>query len=242
MRQIIFDTETTGMNKGASYTGEYTVASGHRIIEIGCVELLNRKPTGNHFHCYLQPEREVDPEAVGVHGITDEFLADKPRFVDIAAELWAYLDGADELIAHNMRFDQCFFDEELRLLGEAVPLAERYTLVDTLLMAKKRHPGQKNSLDALCKRYKVDNSNRELHGALLDAELLAEVYLRLSGGQSTLLLDDSGEQSAPIAQNANHGAGQMVGGNARQVWLDATVSAAEHSEHQRILDSIKPKS
>ena len=150
MRQIIFDTETTGMNKGASYKGGHTVASGHRIIEIGCIELIDRRPTGNHYHTYIQPDREVDPEAVGVHGITDEFLIDKPRFADIADELWAYLDGADELIAHNMRFDQCFFDEELRLLGEQNMLADRFALVDTLEIAKK--------LVECCKQGKDDDA------------------------------------------------------------------------------------
>ncbi|MBV7434383.1 DNA polymerase III subunit epsilon [Cardiobacteriaceae bacterium TAE3-ERU3] len=239
MRQIIFDTETTGMNKGASYDGETTVASGHRIIEIGCVELINRKPTGNHFHCYLQPDREVDPEAISVHGLDDEFLMDKPRFADIAGELWAYLDGADELIAHNMRFDQTFFDEELRLLGESNTLADRYTLVDSLAIAKKEHPGQRNNLDALCKRYNVDNTNRDLHGALLDAELLAEVYLRMTGGQSALMLDM--EEAPNTISRRQQATNQISNNTAEQAWLSVRVSAAEQAENQRIIDSIKPK-
>ena len=161
---------------------------GHRIIEIGCVEMLERRPTGNNFHVYLQPDREIDAAAVEVHGITNEFLADKPKFADIADDLMAYLKGA-ELIIHNAPFDVGFLDAELARLEGFGPIRDYSGVLDTLVMARKKHPGQRNSLDALCGRYEVDNSRRDKHGALLDAEILADVYLRMTGGQRTLSLD-----------------------------------------------------
>lgn len=196
MRQIVLDTETTGLEP----------ANGHRIIEIGCVELIGRRPTGNNFHQYLQPEREIDPGAIEVHGITNEFLADKPRFADLAEDLVAYLDGA-ELIIHNAPFDVGFLNHELRLCGRRQQIADLCAVLDTLSLARKMHPGQKNSLDALCRRYSVDNARRELHGALLDAEILADVYLAMTGGQVTLSLgghDAAGgdAQAAPIRRLA----------------------------------------
>ncbi len=176
MRQIVLDTETTGLEP----------SEGHRIIEIGCVELMQRRLTGNNYHQYLKPDREIDSGAVEVHGITTEFLSDKPRFVDIVEELLDYLKGA-ELIIHNAPFDVGFINHELSLLGEEYGRLEDYcTILDTLEMARKQHPGQRNSLDALCKRYEVDNSQRDLHGALLDAEILADVYLAMTGGQVAL--------------------------------------------------------
>ena len=178
MRQIVLDTETTGLEP----------EQGHRIIEIGCVEMLERRPTGNNFHVYLQPDREIDAAAVEVHGITNEFLADKPRFADIADDLMAYLKGA-ELIIHNAPFDVGFLDAELARLERFGPIRDYSGVLDTLVMARKKHPGQQNSLDALCGRYEVDNSRRDKHGALLDAEILADVYLRMTGGQRTLSLD-----------------------------------------------------
>jgi DNA polymerase-3 subunit epsilon len=178
MRQIVLDTETTGLEP----------EQGHRIIEIGCVEMLERRPTGNNFHVYLQPDREIDAAAVEVHGITNEFLADKPRFADIADDLMAYLKGA-ELIIHNAPFDVGFLDAELARLQDFGPIGDYSAVLDTLVMARKKHPGQRNSLDALCGRYEVDNSRRDKHGALLDAEILADVYLRMTGGQRTLSLD-----------------------------------------------------
>lgn len=178
MRQIVLDTETTGLEP----------EQGHRIIEIGCVELLDRRLTGNNFHVYLQPDREIDAAAVEVHGITNEFLADKPRFADIAADLLAYLRGA-ELVIHNAPFDVGFLDAELRRLEGLGVVADHCAVLDTLLMARKKHPGQRNSLDALCGRYSVDNSRRDKHGALLDAEILADVYLAMTGGQRALSLD-----------------------------------------------------
>lgn len=176
MRQIIVDTETTGLEP----------KEGHRIIEIGCIELIKRKFTGNNFHIYINPEREVDAGALKIHGITNTFLANKPTFVAIYNDLRTYLDGA-ELIIHNAPFDVGFLNHEFMKLNPKHPSIEKTCkIVDTLTMARKMHPGQRNSLDALCKRYQIDNSNRKLHGALLDAEILARVYLAMTGGQSTL--------------------------------------------------------
>lgn len=182
MRQIILDTETTGINPQL----------GHRIIEIGCVEMIDRKLTGNHYHVYINPQRIVEEEAIGVHGITNEFLADKPLFKDIVQDFYEYVKGA-ELVIHNAPFDVGFINHEFSLLSPKLPFIEGSCgILDTLAMARKKHPGQKNSLDALCKRYGINNTHRELHGALLDAEILADVYLLLSGGQSILSLDKDG--------------------------------------------------
>jgi len=183
MRQIILDTETTGLEP----------SDGHRIIEIGCVELANRRITGNTYHQYIQPDREIDAGAREVHGITDRFLVDKPRFADIAEEFLAFIKGA-ELIIHNAPFDVGFINHEFSLLKKSVgPLSEHCTIIDTLAIARRLHPGQRNNLDALCKRYHIDNSQRELHGALLDAEILADVYLAMTGGQAALSLDSRGD-------------------------------------------------
>ena len=178
MRQIVLDTETTGLE----------LADGHRIIEIGCIELMHRRPTGRHWHRYLKPGREVDPGALAVHGITNDFLAAQPAFAEVAEEFLAFVDGA-ELVIHNAEFDLGFIDAELAATGFAEPLATRCRVVDTLALARRMHPGQRNSLDALCKRYNVDNSKRELHGALLDAQILADIYLAMTGGQVSLSLD-----------------------------------------------------
>jgi DNA polymerase-3 subunit epsilon len=175
MRQIVLDTETTGLE----------VEQGHRVIEIGCVELKARRPTGQNFWRYVNPDREIEAGAVAVHGITNEFLADKPRFHELAQELFSYLDGA-ELIIHNASFDVGFLNREFSRCGIDTPLDQVCTITDTVAMARKLHPGQKVNLDALCKRYGVDNTNRKFHGAQLDAELLAEVYLAMTGGQSRL--------------------------------------------------------
>lgn len=189
MRQIVLDTETTGLDPD----------QGHRIIEIGCVELLNRRPTCNNYHVYINPEREVEAGAVEVHGITNAMLADKPRFEDISEDFLAYL-GEAELIIHNAPFDIGFLNWELRRLDEAPPGVESTCrILDTLVMARQMNPGQRNSLDALCKRYEVDNTQRELHGALLDAQLLAEVYLAMTGGQTAMALDaESGKWQADL--------------------------------------------
>lgn len=182
MRQIVLDTETTGLEP----------AQGHRIIEIGCVELVNRRPTGNHYHQYVNPEREIDAAAIEVHGITLEKLADKPRFADVAGEFMDFIKGA-ELIIHNAPFDVAFINNELGLMaprpGLVACLDGHCTVLDTLVLARGLHPGQKNSLDALCKRYSIDNSQRTYHGALLDAEILADVYLAMTRGHAALFQD-----------------------------------------------------
>ena len=185
MRQIILDTETTGLDP----------LQGHRIIEIGCVELEDRKLTGNHYQCYLNPEREVDIAAMEVHGVSDEFLADKPVFAQVEAEFIDFVRGA-ELLIHNAPFDIGFLDNELRLSNAGNgPMEDLCEVLDTLVLARAKHPGQRNSLDALCKRYDVDNTQRELHGALLDAEILADVYLMMTSGQSSLPLQDEPEEA-----------------------------------------------
>lgn len=189
MRQIFFDTETTGLSP----------ESGDRIIEIGCVEMVNRRLTGNNKHFYLNPQRSSHEDAVKIHGLTDEFLADKPLFASVADDLLAYLQGA-EVIAHNASFDVGFFNEELRRLGRGKFQSHVGSVTDTLLMAREMFPGKSNSLDALCKRLEVDNSNRTLHGALLDAGLLAEVYIRMTRGQDSLVIEahDSGTQAGLV--------------------------------------------
>lgn len=177
-RQIVLDTETTGLEP----------AQGHRIIEIGCVEMLGRRLTGNNFHVYLQPDREIDDAAIEVHGITNEFLADKPRFEDVAEAFADYLRGA-EVIIHNAPFDVGFIDAEFARLPAGLTTASLCEITDTLVMARELHPGQRNSLDALCGRYDIDNARRTKHGALLDSEILADVYLAMTGGQKALVLD-----------------------------------------------------
>ena len=178
MRQIVLDTETTGLE----------TSQGHRIIEIGCVELFNRRLTGRHYHQYINPEREVDAGAFQVHGISNDMLADKPKFAQIADEFMAFVGDAD-LIIHNAAFDIGFINAEFnRLIPRPTAIESNRTIIDSLLLARAKHPGQKNNLDALCKRYGVDNSQRDLHGALLDAEILADVYLLMTGGQTALSL------------------------------------------------------
>lgn len=188
MRQIVLDTETTGLEAGR----------GHRIIEIGCVELIERRPTGRTFHRYVNPERPIDPGAIAVHGIRDEFLLDKPRFGEIVHEWLEFIRDA-ELLIHNAAFDVGFLDAELALAGpQHGRVSDHASVVDTLAMAREKYPGQKNTLDALCKRLGVDNTHRELHGALLDARLLAEVWLAMTAGQSALGFG----QEAPAASVA----------------------------------------
>ncbi len=176
MRQVILDTETTGLSP----------EQGHKIIEIGALEMVNRRLTGKQFHYYIHPEREIDPGAQRIHGITLEFLQDKPRFAEIVQELIAFIQGA-ELIIHNAPFDISFMDAEFKHAGIHQRVSSCiHGVIDTLVIARKQHPGKKNNLDALCKRYAIDNSGRALHGALLDSEILAEVYLAMTGGQETL--------------------------------------------------------
>ena len=188
MRQVVLDTETTGLEP----------EKGHRIIEIGAVELIDRRLSRRHFHQYVQPDRDIDDAAMEVHGITLEFLADKPRFADVAAEFLSFIDGA-ELIIHNAPFDVSFLDNELSRLDPAPGrVLDFASVTDSLALARHKHPGQKNNLDALCRRYFVDNSQRERHGALLDAEILADVYLAMTGGQTVMF---SGDQESASATN-----------------------------------------
>ncbi|MCI4239031.1 DNA polymerase III subunit epsilon [Dickeya dianthicola] len=193
-RQIVLDTETTGMNKlGVHY-------EGHKIIEIGAVEVINRRLTGRHFHVYLKPDRLVDPEAYNIHGISDEFLVDKPTYGDVVDEFLDFIRGA-ELVIHNAAFDIGFMDYEFRLLRRDIPKTETFcTITDSLLMARRLFPGKRNNLDALCDRYQIDNSKRTLHGALLDAEILAEVYLAMTGGQTSLAFSMEGDIQQQAAQ------------------------------------------
>ncbi len=225
IREVVLDTETTGLDP----------ADGHRVIEIGCVEVLNRRRTGRHFHVYLNPEREVDAGAVDIHGLTDAFLADKPLFSEICDEFLAFVDGA-RLVIHNAPFDVGFLDHELRLLGNETTRIERHCdVLDTLVMARRMHPGQRASLDALCKRYEISNAHREFHGALLDAELLGDVYLAMTTGQSTLMLETSGTGQAD---------GEVGTGGAaptRPAGQKLTVLAADEGEmheHEAYLDQL----
>ncbi len=192
MRQIVLDTETTGLE----------TRDGHRIIEIGCVELVERRLTGRHYHQYLLPDRDIDEQAIEVHGITNEFLQDKPRFESVVGEFMAFIDGA-ELVIHNAPFDVGFINAELNRLGAAWKPVDSYCqILDTLVLARQMHPGQRNSLDALCKRYEIDNSNRTLHGALLDSEILADVYLTMTGGQTALILDRVAQSEGGAAEES----------------------------------------
>jgi DNA polymerase-3 subunit epsilon len=222
MRQVVLDTETTGL--------EFRL--GHRVIEIGCAELINRKLTGERFHRYINPQREVEAGALAVHGLSDEFLEDKPKFADIAAEFLDFVRGA-ELVIHNASFDTGFLNNELALIDQ--PRLEDVcgAVVDTLKLARTLHPGRKNSLDALCERYAVDNSGRTLHGALLDTELLAEVYLAMTRGQDSL---DMELNAAPAKESLAISA--AANGSLRVL----RASPAELAEHDRVLGEIAAES
>lgn len=226
-RQIILDTETTGLDP----------AQGHRIIEIGCIELVNRRQTAQQFHVYLQPDRAIDVEAMKVHGITNEFLANQPRFAEVADQFLDFVRGA-ELIIHNASFDMGFLNHELQRCGRGQPkLEELCTVEDTLLLARQRHPGQRNSLDALCKRYNIDNSQRTLHGALLDAAILADVYLTMTR-----------QQGAMFEPETQHGAGGRNSAMRRAVFRERAplpvlrASAGESAAHDRYLEMLDQSS
>ena len=222
MRQIVLDTETTGLE----------AEQGHRIIEIGCVELVNRRRTNRTYHRYVHPDREIDNAAEQVHGITREMLESQPRFAEIAGELLEFIGGA-ELVIHNADFDIGFLNNEFRLAGhEGDTIRQRCEVVDTLALARRFHPGQKNGLDALCKRYGVDNSGRDFHGALLDAQLLADVYLAMTGGQASLSLD-----AAPAAAST-----RSVATGFDRAGLDLVVIRATETEmvaHEKQLDLLQ---
>jgi len=226
MRQVILDTETTGLDPN----------QGHRIIEVGAIELVNRRKTGRTFHKYFKPDREVEAGALAVHGITNEFLNSQPRFGELADELLEFLDGA-ELVIHNASFDVTFLDAELQRLKRKRSVRESCAVFDTLLLARKLHPGQRNSLDALCKRYDVDNSHRDYHGALLDAQLLLDVYLAMTGGQTKLVLDHA------------HAAGEAGDAAALPAWTRpaghlAVLQARDHElvAHEKILSVLDKSS
>lgn len=223
-RQIILDTETTGLE----------VDLGHRIIELGCIELRNRRPTQNNLHRYFNPEREIDAGAIKVHGITNERVAREPTFAALAAQVWEYLEGA-ELIIHNASFDVGFLNAEFARAGITRKLDEVCEITDTVSMARRLHPGQKVNLDALCKRYNVDNSNREFHGALLDARLLADVYLAMTGGQSMLVLDDEAGGQARRSRFA-----ELLGASDASLPV-LPASAEEQAAHQARLKKIAGK-
>ena len=225
MRQIILDTETTGLEP----------KQGHRIIEIGCIELINRRKTERNFHQYLNPERDIEDGAFNIHGLSNEFLSDKSRFADIAQEFIDFIrDG--ELIIHNAPFDVGFINAELKLLGKKWGKIEDYcTVFDTLLLAREKHPGQKNNLDALCKRYEVDNSQRDLHGALLDAQILLDVYLQMTGGQTDLTF-----HSVATSHGVKGKSEQYINNKHKKlVVIEPTEN--ELAEHRMLLESIKDK-
>ena len=226
MRQIVLDTETTGLE----------VDLGHRIIEVGCVELINRRLTGRNFHKYLNPQREIDDGALEVHGITEEFLSDKPFFKDIWQELYHFLKDA-ELIIHNAPFDVAFLDNEIKLLSlEIDSITDDCQIIDSLEIAREKHPGQRNNLDALCRRYSIDNSQRTLHGALLDAEILSDVYLLLTGGQTQLF----GEQEELSADQQNH---SRISRKREPLALkEVKASKDELQAHEEFLQFIEEKS
>jgi DNA polymerase-3 subunit epsilon len=226
MRQVVLDTETTGIDP----------REGHRIIEIGCVEMVNRKLTGNTYHQYVNPYREVEEEAVAVHGITNEFLKDKPSFKEIAPAFIEFIRGA-ELVIHNAPFDVGFMDHEFALNKSSIQkTTDVCTVLDTLAMAREMRPGQKNNLDALCKVYGVDNAHRTYHGALLDSEILAEVYLWMTGGQTAMNWANESENKDPTTKNAPRKVN--LNGSLKVV----SASADELTQHEAYLDKIEKKS
>ena len=223
MRQIVLDTETTGLDP----------RQGHRIIEVACIEMVNRRLTGRHLHKYVHPERDIDEGAQAVHGITLEFLADKPKFADIADELLSFINGG-ELIIHNAPFDIGFLNAEFDRLGRVPVQTICNGVIDTLKMAKEIHPGKRNSLDALCERYEIDNSSRTLHGALLDTELLADVYLAMTRGQNSLMIE---QDTAPRPQL---GADGLI--RQRKPLTVRRATPEEISDHERVLAAIDKES
>lgn len=226
-REVILDTETTGLDP----------KSGHRIIEIGCIELIDRLPTGNTYHQYINPERPVDEGAVRVHGITDDFLRDKPFFHEIYDAFFNFMNGA-ALVIHNASFDCGFIDHEFKLLNtKHKPIREYCEIIDTLQLARELHPGQRNNLDALCKRYNIDNSSRHYHGALLDAEILAKVYLRMTGGQENLFVSDTKQSSREAVHLV-----QVERIETQHQLLVQKANDAELSAHQAYLDYLQEKS
>ncbi len=230
MRQVVLDTETTGLS----------TAHGHRIIEIGCLELVDRRLTGREFHRFLNPERDIDEGAEAVHGISRADLENEPRFAEIVDDLLAFLKGA-ELVIHNASFDVGFIEHELELMKHPEPKIEQHaTVLDTLTLAREIHPGQRNSLDALCKRYQVDASKRDVHGALIDSELLARVYLAMTGGQTTLLLEEDASDVGGFAAHSHPASGATPRGLPVAAALPIIhASADELAAHDAILEKMR---
>ncbi|MFG1498305.1 DNA polymerase III subunit epsilon [Saccharospirillum sp. HFRX-1] len=231
MRQIVLDTETTGLSPN----------KGDRIVEVGCVELVGRKHTGRHFHYYINPERDIPEEVIAVHGIDNEKVKDAPKFRDIADDFWQFVAGA-ELVIHNASFDMGFLQMEFdRLAAEGDSrfgrLDSHCTVLDTLMLAREKHPGAKASLDALCKRYGIDNGHRTLHGALLDSEILADVYLMMTGGQTALILDEEPQSNN---EEVSFDASAVMAAGERLVVIEPT--AAEREAHLQMLAMIEKKS
>ena len=232
MRQIVLDTETTGLSP----------VQGHRIIEIGCLEMVNRRLTGREFHRFLNPDRDIDEGAVAVHGISRAQLETEPRFHEIVDEFLDFVKNA-ELVIHNADFDVGFLDHELSLMKHARPkISDHCQVLDTLSLARKIHPGQRNSLDALCKRYAIDASKRDVHGALIDSELLARVYLAMTGGQSSLLLDEESDKSArgrPTRRGTGRSRGQRPADGANYTLTVVQATAEEAAAHEAMLEKIR---
>jgi len=226
MRQIVLDTETTGLS----------VNLGHRLIEVGCLELVNRELTGKQFHAYVNPQREVDNGAFNVHGISTQFLQDKALFATIADELLAFITGA-ELIIHNAPFDLSFLNAEFQRSGHALSIEQHCAVIDTLALAKLKHPGQKNNLDALCKRYGVNNTNRTLHGALIDAELLAYVYLAMTGGQINLFSNDKSEQTMPAFNQKDETSPRLISNS--PIYFATNEELDEHETYMAWLETVR---
>ena len=221
MREIVFDTETTGFDP----------ASGDRIVEIGCVELVNRFPTGATFHAYLNPERDMPPQAEAVHGLSAAFLADKPKFAEVAEKFLEFIGDDAKLIAHNAGFDMTFIDFELKKCGLPVPTRDR--VIDTLMLARRKHPGGGNKLDDLCARYGIDNSRRTKHGALLDAELLAEVYAELAGGRQANL--------GLVTETREEFTGSTVAASPRNIEQTSHLSDNERDAHRKFVGTLGEK-
>lgn len=230
MRQIVLDTETTGLDP----------KEGHRLIEIGCVEVMNRELTGRVWHQYLNPQRDIDADAMRIHGITNEFVADKPLFAELASDFLAFVNGA-ELIIHNAAFDLGFLNSELQALNPKLGIMTDYcSVLDTLLLARTLRPGQRNNLDALCKAYGVDNSRRQYHGALMDAEILADVYLCMTGGQKSLSVEEEKAEPLQPAQQTAHESIQLT----KTLWQlpEILADAEELQRHQQQLQAIEKAS
>ncbi len=227
-RQIILDTETTGL----------LTTEKHRLIEIACIEMIDRRFTGRHYQTYINPQRPVDKGAFEIHGLNDDFLKDKPLFANVMTEFLEFISGA-ELIIHNAPFDIGFINYELKLLGKNFLIEERCSIIDTLILARNKHPGQSNSLDALCRRYQVDNSKRDLHGALIDTQLLGRVYLAMTGGQDQLFMDSDVNQKIQVAAENDFMQAAPILKSERSALSIIEPSIEELAAHHEFLELLK---